>query len=234
MKNPKIKNLVKISNEGGGKNILKCTRSLHDLWFGWTAFPFSSPSETKLIQLKFMKCERFFPFYGFVIKHARCAQGWTVEEEKSFYVIILQLKWQRKNPFVRARKTRLNQYWFGAFLRPYSSSSDKLKALKLWNPLFSLKSRYMAIMNPLKPRMGKRATLCIAVSIWVSKGLTLILSLTKSYEMLTTIVNLLSHRIYWNIISSSYFLLACIALNRYLELCFRVPTFSSSQRGVLN
>lgn len=26
----------------------------------------------------------------------------------------------------------------------------------------------MAIMNPLKPRMGKRATLCIAVFIWVS------------------------------------------------------------------
>lgn len=32
----------------------------HDLWFVWTPFPFSSPSETKLIQLKFMKCERFF------------------------------------------------------------------------------------------------------------------------------------------------------------------------------
>jgi hypothetical protein len=28
----------------------------------------------------------------------------------------------------------------------------------------------MAIMNPLKPRMGKRATLCIAVSIWVSES----------------------------------------------------------------
>lgn len=26
----------------------------------------------------------------------------------------------------------------------------------------------MAIMNPLKPRMGKRMTLCIAVSVWVS------------------------------------------------------------------
>jgi hypothetical protein len=30
-----------------------------------------------------------------------------------------------------ARKTRLNQYWFGAFLCPHSSSSDKLEALKL-------------------------------------------------------------------------------------------------------
>lgn len=29
-------------------------------------------------------------------------------------------------------------------------------------------SRYMAIMNPLKPRMGKKLTLCIALSIWVS------------------------------------------------------------------
>lgn len=28
-------------------------------------------------------------------------------------------------------------------------------------------TRYMAIMNPLKPRMGKRATLCIAAAIWI-------------------------------------------------------------------
>ncbi|KAL7289374.1 hypothetical protein TKK_0016577 [Trichogramma kaykai] len=27
--------------------------------------------------------------------------------------------------------------------------------------------RYMAIVNPLKPRMGKRATLCVAMTIWV-------------------------------------------------------------------
>lgn len=28
-------------------------------------------------------------------------------------------------------------------------------------------SRYMAIMNPLRPRMGKRATICIAIVIWI-------------------------------------------------------------------
>lgn len=34
--------------------------------------------------------------------------------------------------------------------------------------LFSNDScRYMAILYPLKPRMGKRATLCIAGAIWV-------------------------------------------------------------------
>ena len=27
--------------------------------------------------------------------------------------------------------------------------------------------RYMAIMNPLRPRMGKRATICIAIVIWI-------------------------------------------------------------------
>jgi len=27
--------------------------------------------------------------------------------------------------------------------------------------------RYMAIMNPLRPRMGRRTTLCIALGIWV-------------------------------------------------------------------
>lgn len=27
--------------------------------------------------------------------------------------------------------------------------------------------RYMAIMNPLKPRLGRRTTLCIAIAIWI-------------------------------------------------------------------
>lgn len=28
--------------------------------------------------------------------------------------------------------------------------------------------RYIAIVNPLRPRMGKRMTLCIAVAIWMT------------------------------------------------------------------
>lgn len=35
--------------------------------------------------------------------------------------------------------------------------------------LIVMSFRYMAIMNPLKPRMGKKSTLCIAVLIWVGK-----------------------------------------------------------------
>jgi tachykinin receptor 3 len=33
--------------------------------------------------------------------------------------------------------------------------------------LFPCFSRYMAIMSPLKPRMGKRITLCIAATTWI-------------------------------------------------------------------
>lgn len=33
---------------------------------------------------------------------------------------------------------------------------------------FICMNRYMAIMNPLQPRMGKRTTILIAVLIWIS------------------------------------------------------------------
>uniref|UniRef100_A0A182NS64 G-protein coupled receptors family 1 profile domain-containing protein n=1 Tax=Anopheles dirus TaxID=7168 RepID=A0A182NS64_9DIPT len=39
---------------------------------------------------------------------------------------------------------------------------------KLTRHCLSLRStRYVAIMNPLKPRMGKKATLCVAAGIWI-------------------------------------------------------------------
>lgn len=33
--------------------------------------------------------------------------------------------------------------------------------------LHTLTYRYIAIINPLRPRMGKRTTLCIAAGIWI-------------------------------------------------------------------
>lgn len=49
--------------------------------------------------------------------------------------------------------------------------------------------RYTAIMNPLKPRMGKRTTLCIAAIIWI---VSFILSCPMLYVFTTFNVNLQS------------------------------------------
>ncbi|CRK94894.1 CLUMA_CG008386, isoform A [Clunio marinus] len=63
----------------------------------------------------------------------------------------------------------LNSNWpFGTL---FCKISQFVASLSICASVFTLMAiaidRYMAIMNPLKPRMGKRATLCIAVSIWL-------------------------------------------------------------------
>ncbi|CAO1423084.1 unnamed protein product [Diamesa tonsa] len=63
----------------------------------------------------------------------------------------------------------LNSDWpFGTL---YCKISQFVAILSICASVFTLMAiaidRYMAIMNPLKPRMGKRATLCIAVLIWI-------------------------------------------------------------------
>ncbi|XP_001652376.3 tachykinin-like peptides receptor 99D [Aedes aegypti] len=63
----------------------------------------------------------------------------------------------------------LNLDWpFGTL---YCKISQFVAILSICASVFTLMAisidRYMAIMNPLRPRMGKRATLCIAAAIWI-------------------------------------------------------------------
>ncbi|XP_059616176.1 tachykinin-like peptides receptor 99D [Phlebotomus argentipes] len=63
----------------------------------------------------------------------------------------------------------LNAHWpFGTI---YCKISQFVAILSICASVFTLMAisidRYMAIMNPLRPRMGKRTTLCIAAIIWI-------------------------------------------------------------------
>ncbi|XP_011700827.1 PREDICTED: tachykinin-like peptides receptor 99D [Wasmannia auropunctata] len=63
----------------------------------------------------------------------------------------------------------LNSHWpFGTF---YCKISEFIAVLTICASVFTLMAisidRYMAIVNPLKPRMGKKATLCVAIVIWI-------------------------------------------------------------------
>ncbi|XP_069700376.1 tachykinin-like peptides receptor 99D isoform X2 [Periplaneta americana] len=63
----------------------------------------------------------------------------------------------------------LNSDW--PFGRLYCKISQFVAVLSICASVFTLMAisidRYMAIMNPLRPRMGRRTTLCIALGIWV-------------------------------------------------------------------
>ncbi|XP_015590424.1 tachykinin-like peptides receptor 99D [Cephus cinctus] len=63
----------------------------------------------------------------------------------------------------------LNSHW--PFGNLYCKISQFIAVLTICASVFTLMAisidRYMAIMNPLKPRMGRRATLCIAIAIWI-------------------------------------------------------------------
>ncbi|XP_043600159.1 tachykinin-like peptides receptor 99D isoform X1 [Bombus pyrosoma] len=63
----------------------------------------------------------------------------------------------------------LNSHWpFGTL---YCKICQFVAVLTICASVFTLMAisidRYMAIMNPLRPHMGKRATLCIAIFIWI-------------------------------------------------------------------
>ncbi|GAB0100461.1 G protein-coupled receptor, rhodopsin-like [Sergentomyia squamirostris] len=63
----------------------------------------------------------------------------------------------------------LNAHWpFGTI---YCKISQFVAILSICASVFTLMAisidRYMAIMDPLRPRMGKRTTLCIAAIIWI-------------------------------------------------------------------
>ncbi|XP_011871716.1 PREDICTED: tachykinin-like peptides receptor 99D isoform X2 [Vollenhovia emeryi] len=63
----------------------------------------------------------------------------------------------------------LNSHWpFGTL---YCKISQFIAVLTICASVFTLMAisidRYMAIVNPLKPRMGKKATLCVAIVIWI-------------------------------------------------------------------
>ncbi|KAG5313887.1 TLR2 protein, partial [Acromyrmex insinuator] len=63
----------------------------------------------------------------------------------------------------------LNSHWpFGTL---YCKISQFIAVLTICASVFTLMAisidRYMAIVNPLKPRMGKKATLCVAIIIWI-------------------------------------------------------------------
>ncbi|XP_078053409.1 tachykinin-like peptides receptor 99D isoform X1 [Augochlora pura] len=63
----------------------------------------------------------------------------------------------------------LNSHWpFGTL---YCKICQFVAVLTICASVFTLMAisidRYMAIVNPLRPRMGKRATLCVAIVIWI-------------------------------------------------------------------
>ncbi|XP_020300124.1 tachykinin-like peptides receptor 99D isoform X2 [Pseudomyrmex gracilis] len=63
----------------------------------------------------------------------------------------------------------LNSHWpFGTL---YCKICQFIAVLTICASVFTLMAisidRYMAIVNPLKPRMGKKATLCVAIVIWI-------------------------------------------------------------------
>nr|XP_050860932.1 tachykinin-like peptides receptor 99D isoform X2 [Vespula vulgaris] len=63
----------------------------------------------------------------------------------------------------------LNSHWpFGTL---YCKICQFVAVLTICASVFTLMAisidRYMAIVNPLRPRMGRRATLCVAVVIWI-------------------------------------------------------------------
>ncbi|XP_017769026.1 PREDICTED: tachykinin-like peptides receptor 99D isoform X2 [Nicrophorus vespilloides] len=63
----------------------------------------------------------------------------------------------------------LNSHW--PFGRLYCKISQFIAMLSICASVFSLMAisidRYMAIMTPLRPRMGRSVTLCLAMSTWV-------------------------------------------------------------------
>ncbi|XP_043467178.1 tachykinin-like peptides receptor 99D [Leptopilina heterotoma] len=63
----------------------------------------------------------------------------------------------------------LNSHW--PFGNLYCKISQFIAVLTICASVFTLMAisfdRYMAIMNPLKPRLGRRTTLCIAIAIWI-------------------------------------------------------------------
>ncbi|XP_012283345.1 tachykinin-like peptides receptor 99D [Orussus abietinus] len=80
----------------------------------------------------------------------------------------------------------LNSHW--PFGNLYCKVNQFIAVITICASVFTLMAisidRYMAIMNPLKPRMGKRATLCIAVAIWVV-GAILSLPMLLFYKTFT-------------------------------------------------
>ncbi|XP_046143236.1 tachykinin-like peptides receptor 99D isoform X5 [Osmia bicornis bicornis] len=63
----------------------------------------------------------------------------------------------------------LNSHWpFGTL---YCKICQFIAVLTICASVFTLMAisidRYMAIMNPLRPHMGRRATLCVAIVIWI-------------------------------------------------------------------
>ncbi|CAL1674033.1 unnamed protein product [Lasius platythorax] len=63
----------------------------------------------------------------------------------------------------------LNSHWpFGLL---YCKICQFIAVLTICASVFTLMAisidRYMAIVNPLRPRMGKKATLCVAIVIWI-------------------------------------------------------------------
>ncbi|XP_058797727.1 tachykinin-like peptides receptor 99D [Phymastichus coffea] len=67
----------------------------------------------------------------------------------------------------------LNSTW--PFGNLYCKISQSIAVITICASVFTLMAisidRYMAIVNPLRPRMGKRATLCIALAIWAMSGI---------------------------------------------------------------
>ncbi|XP_051156529.1 tachykinin-like peptides receptor 99D [Leptopilina boulardi] len=63
----------------------------------------------------------------------------------------------------------LNSHW--PFGNLYCKISQFIAVVTICASVFTLMAisfdRYMAIMNPLKPRLGRKATLCIALAIWI-------------------------------------------------------------------
>ncbi|XP_031829539.1 tachykinin-like peptides receptor 99D isoform X2 [Nomia melanderi] len=80
----------------------------------------------------------------------------------------------------------LNSHWpFGTL---YCKICQFIAVLTICASVFTLMAisidRYMAIVNPLKPRMGKRATLCVATIIWIV-GVILSLPMLLFYTTFT-------------------------------------------------
>ncbi|XP_014211867.1 tachykinin-like peptides receptor 99D [Copidosoma floridanum] len=67
----------------------------------------------------------------------------------------------------------LNSHW--PFGNVYCKVSQYIAVISISASVFTLMAisidRYVAIVNPLKPRMGKRMTLCVVIAIWVVSAL---------------------------------------------------------------
>ncbi|XP_008215771.1 tachykinin-like peptides receptor 99D isoform X2 [Nasonia vitripennis] len=80
----------------------------------------------------------------------------------------------------------LNSHW--PFGNLYCKISQFIAVITICASVFTLMAisidRYVAIVNPLKPRMGKRTTLCIALAIW-AVGAVLSLPMLLFYTTFT-------------------------------------------------